>query len=459
MPRVAVVGGGIAGLAAAYELAKRGVPFVLYDASHRFGGIVETVSEQGFVMECGPDAWVTDKPWARELAEELGLGSEIISSNDAERVTYILKDGTLQEIPQGMRMMVPTDLEALHTSPLFSREAVEAYEREPQRVEEFLAHAASHADEDESVASFVQRHFGEEVTRTIAAPLLAGVFGGDVERLSAQSVMPQFVAMERSHGSLIVGLQQKKRSGSGGAIFTSLQGGVGGLVDAVLTRLPQESLRLQYAVESVSHRDGQWCVLARGATESFDALLMATPVHVTRSLLASVDAEAAQLLEIDASSAVIVGFGFSKEQAQKFAVPKGFGFLVPPGDETSDLLAATFCDQKFTGRAPEGGRALRAFFGGAAGARLQGESDEFIAGLARRQLGAAMGCDLPLPAMTVVRRWPRSLPQYEVGHSDRMRRLDERLALLPGLALLGNAYRGVGLPDLIHDGRVAAARF
>jgi len=455
MARVAIVGGGMAGLSAAYELTQRKIPFVLYDASWRLGGIVETAREDGFVMECGPDAWVTEKPWARELCVELGLEEELISSNDAERVTYILRGGELHAIPQGMRMMVPTDFEALRQSKLFSPSAIAAYEHEPQRAQELKDYAESHTAEDESVASFVRRHFGEEVTRTIAAPLLAGVFGGDVERLSAQSVMPQFLAMERTHGSLILALGERSRTNAK-AIFTTLRSGLGTLIDAMTSALPEGSVRLQSCVQKIEREGDSWKVCVGDQPEIFDAVLLATPVHRARSLLASVDAEAAQLLAIGASSAVIVGFGFSAEQAKSFSIPQGFGFLVPPGEEGSDLLAATFSDQKFAGRAPEGGRALRAFFGGNAGERLQGESDGWLTALAKKQLGAALGYELPDASLTIVRRWPLSLPQYEVGHADRMRRLNERLNLLPGLTLLGNAYRGVGLPDLIRDGREAA---
>jgi protoporphyrinogen/coproporphyrinogen III oxidase len=455
MTRVAIIGGGMAGLAAAYELTRQNAPFVLYEASTRLGGIIETTREEGFVMECGPDGWVSEKPWARELCLELGLEDELIPSNDAERITYVLREGTLHAIPSGMRMMVPTDLGALRESKLFSSSAIAAYEQEPQHAEELKAYAEGHSAEDESVASFVRRHFGEEVTRTIAAPLLAGVFGGDVERLSAQSVMPQFLAMERSHGSIILALRERSRTHAK-AIFTTLRSGLGTLIDAMTRALPEDSVRLQSCVQSIEREADFWKVCAGDASEIFDAVFLATPVHRARSLMASVDAEAAQLLAIGASSAVIIGFGFSAEQAKSLSVPRGFGFLVPPGGEESDLLAATFSDQKFFGRAPEGGRALRAFFGGNAGERLQGESDGWLIALAKKQLGDALGCELPEAALTIVRRWPLSLPQYEVGHADRMRRLNERLNVLPGLTLLGNAYRGVGLPDLIRDGRAAA---
>ena len=198
MRRIAILGGGISGLTAAYELEKArksgaAIDWHLYESTDRLGGIVETIRQDGFVLEQGPDAWVSEKPWARELAIELGLESELIFSNDATRKTYILIDGELQPIPDRMRMMVPEDLAALENSSLFSDSARKSYADELTRAEELRASAPT---EDESIAAFVQRHFGEEVLNKIAAPLLSGVFGGDVRKLSVRAVMPAFVAME-----------------------------------------------------------------------------------------------------------------------------------------------------------------------------------------------------------------------------------------------------------------------
>lgn len=453
--RVAIVGGGMAGLAAAYQLTCNKIPFTLFEAGHRLGGTVETERTDGFVLEGGPDGWVSDKPWARKLAIELGLGNQLIASNDATRVTWILRDGALHAIPEGMRMMVPINLEALRESDLFSPESIAAYEREPGRAAEFRAHAEKHAGEDESVANFTRRHFGEDVTRTIAAPLLAGVFGGNIETLSAHAVMPQFVAMEREHGSLIAALQSRA-NGSGQSIFTSLRGGVGTLVDAVVRTLDPADLRLRARVTSIRECDGDWLVTACDKQEEFSHLFLATPAHVTRSLLAPLDAEAAALLQMDASSAVLVAFAYGEAASEQLRIPRGFGALVPPGTAGSDLLAATFVDQKFPDRAPEGCRVLRAFFGSSVAERMQDETDETIAALARAQMEELLKQCLPDAKFTLVRRWPQSLPQYALGHVDRMRRLQERVALHTGLTLLGNAYRGVGLPDLIRDGRAAA---
>jgi protoporphyrinogen/coproporphyrinogen III oxidase len=454
MKRVAIVGGGVAGLAAAYELARlardgAAMQVVLFEASTRLGGIVETVREGGFVIECGPDAWVTEKPWARELAVELGLGDEILASNDAGRRTYVLIDKQLQAMPDGMRMMVPGDLDALDASELFSAEAKRAYRDEVGRADELRTSAP---DGDESVGEFVRRHFGDEVLEKIGAPLLSGVFGGDVAKLSVRAVMAPFVAMEREHGSLIAALQLRAATAKTDAVFTTLRSGMGTLVDRMIAAIPEDWVRLAAEVQFVSYGEEGWLVGTARGVERFDAVMMAAPVDVARALLDPVDERSAQLMEMDASSAVVVGFGFA--DAQKFATPPGFGFLVPPGSD-SLLLACTFVDQKFDDRVPQGGRLLRAFFGGRAAERLMRCGNDETAAVARMELARVLG-PLPEPQMTVVRRWPRSLPQYGVGHLERMKELQERVRELNGLRLLGNGYRGVGLPDLVRDARSAA---
>lgn len=473
MKRIAIVGGGIAGVAAAYEIAKRrragaAVEAVLYEASTRLGGIVETVREAGFTIEGGPDGWVTEKPWARELAEELGLGGELVPSNDATRKTYIVVDSKLVAMPDGMRLMVPADLDALDRSELFTDAAKAAYRGEIARAEELRAGAP---ESDESVAEFVRRHFGDEVLEKVGAPLLSGVFGGDVRKLSVRAVMAPFVGMEREHGSLIKALAAgiealapgiKGLSGKGpsagrdgaGSLFTTLRSGLGALIDAMVATIPAEWIRLFRPVAEVRRCAAGWEVRSDTGWESFDALMLAVPVDVAARLLRETEERAAELMAIEGSSAVVVGFGF----AEGFSLPQGFGFLVPPTGEDgagSSLLAGTFMDQKFAHRVPEGGRLLRGFFGGATADRLLRRDDAEIAALARKELAGVLGIALPKAVVTVVRRWPRALPQYTVGHLERMAELGGRVHELGGLWLLGNGYRGVGLPDLVRDARAA----
>jgi oxygen-dependent protoporphyrinogen oxidase len=460
--RIAIIGGGVAGVAAAYELARltkndgEKIQVTLYEASSRLGGIVETVREGGFVIEGGPDGWVSEKPWARELAIELGMADELIPSNDEGRKTYILIDNVLKAMPDGMRMMVPCNLAALDTSELFSAEAKRAYRDEVTRAEELKTTAPEH---DESVAEFVKRHFGEEVLAKIGAPLLSGVFGGDVTKLSVRAVMAPFVAMEREHGSLITAMRAKESSRAKTAIFTTLRNGLGTLIDRMVATIPQEWIHLGAKVTQLEHNGADWWVSTSSGhapekRELFHAVLLATPVHVAAQLLARVDARASELMCMEASSAVVAGFGF--DDSAPINLPPGFGFLVPRDSNTSSLLmACTFMDQKFSDRVPAGGRLLRAFFGGKAAERLMRCGNDEVAAVSRMELAHILG-PLPKPQVTVVRRLPLSLPQYGVGHLDRMAALDTRIGKLGNLWLLGNGYRGVGLPDLIRDARAAA---
>ncbi len=489
MKRIAIVGGGIAGLSAAYAITQRkksGAPveLMLFEATSRLGGIVETERREGFVMECGPDSWVTEKPWARELAVELGLGDQIIPSNDKWRRTYLALEAgarsrTLTPLPDGMRMMVPTNWAAMLHSPILSWQAKLAYLREPQRAAELKAgaelKAVAGSVEDVSVRDFIGRHFGAEVADTLAAPLLAGVFGGDIASLSARAVIPAFVALEREHGSLILGLQKMLREKkTAPSVFATLRDGLGTLIDRMEEQIPVESIRRNTAVTALEREGEKWRVRTSGTSahstdEIFDEVVLATPAHVTGALLARLDGRIPALLPQEASSAIVVALAFAPEQARTMRIPRGFGFLVPQrktakvrrGEETVEaiaeraLLACTFVDQKFSHRVPEGGVLLRGFFGGVEAPALLAESDATLVWLAAESLGKVLG-RLPEPRCTVIRRWPHSLPQYAVGHLERMAELEQHVAAMPGLHLVGNAYSGVGLPDLIRAGGLTA---
>ncbi len=454
MRRVAILGGGIAGLTATYELSQiyrqnESLHVALYESSTRLGGIVETVREGEFIIEGGPDAWVSEKPWARELAIELGLEDELIYSNDDQRKTYILIDSILKAMPDGMRMMIPSDLDALDASDLFGDESRQAFYREIGRAQELKTSSPSH---DESVSDFVRRHFGNEVLHKVGAPLLSGVFGGDVTQLSVRAVMAPFVALEREHGSLIVGLQARNASTQKLPIFTTLRSGLGTLIDRMVAAIPQEWIHLGISAVSLERNREGWTVHTSAGSDRFDSVLIATPLHIARNLLAPLNPGAVEKMQMEASSAVVVGLGF--EDAERLPLPSGFGFLVPAGSNQL-LLACTFMDQKFPHRVPAGGRLLRAFFGGNSAERVQCCGNDEVAAIARMELARILG-PLPEPRVIVVRRWPLSLPQYTVGHLESMTELDRRIRGLKGLALLGNGYRGVGLPDLIRDARAAA---
>jgi oxygen-dependent protoporphyrinogen oxidase len=294
--------------------------------------------------------------------------------------------------------------------------------------------------------------------------------------------MPAFVEMERNHGSLIRALQSKPSRDTPNqpaAIFTTLRYGMSSLVERLIATLPPQWLRLNTSITAIqppASKQTPWTVLSRTGrhlgSDTFDAVFLATPLDVTRQLLAPIEPEAATLLPTSASSAVLVAFCYP--DASRVPLPPGFGFLVPPtqsaeqalNPSTNLLLACTFVDQKFPHRVPPNGRIIRAFFGGAAADRLTRCNNDETAAIARLELARALNGAAPIsapapapappPVLTVVRRWPNSLPQYEVGHVDRIAELESRLTALPGLTLLGNALHGVGVPDLIHAARKAA---
>lgn len=476
MKRIAIIGGGISGLAAAYELElarKRGanIDWHLYEASHRLGGIVETTRhttpEGEWILEGGPDAWVSEKPWARELAVELGLEDQLIYSKDVDKKTYIFLDGQLQAMPDRMRMFVPEDLSTLEGSPLFSASAKQAYADEISRAEELKASLPA---QDESVSSFVRRHFGDEVLEKVAAPLLSGIFGGDVHKLSVRAVLAPCVKMEQEHGSLVLALQRKaaeRRDKKSQPTFTSLRRGMSTLAEALISSLPRTRLHLKTRVEDIGGGD-RWKVVVDEnellVTEDFGAVLLATPLEQTRALLRlDPNHSLITVLPREASSALLVTFCWPAVAASAFGIAQGFGFLVPQhgiaSTSRASILAATFTNQKFPYRTPSGARAIRVYFGANSTEHFANTSDKDIAAQAFAQLQTIVG-SLPEPdhSLTTVRRWPHSLPQYEVGHLDRVAKLDELVSQVPGLHLLGNSYRGVGLPDLIHAARETARK-
>jgi oxygen-dependent protoporphyrinogen oxidase len=462
--KIAIVGGGLAGLSAAYELAQRAnagaqVEATLYEAGPRVGGLLQTHRQDGFVIECGADSWVTEKPWARSLAVELGLENELIDSCDQWRRTYLFRQHHLEAMPDGMRMMVPVEWSSLLASTFFTTEAKLAYMREPRRADE-LKSAVLALDHDESVRDFVARHFGDEIADTVAAPLLAGVFGGDIRTLSAQAVMPVFVRLAREQGSLVLALQQHARTATQQeSTFTTLRNGLETLPERMAAALPPGSIHLNSPVTALERIKNGWRIHSNKTSGDFDAVIVATPAPVAAKLLSAVEKKFDSLLDVESSSAIIVAFAFSPEHAGSMRIPRGFGFLVPQSETASSenkLMACTFVDQKFPYRAPPGGVILRAFFGGTTATALMQQPDAALADLAHNELGGILGA-LPPPHITLVRRWPDSLPQYALGHLDRVAQIERAVAALPNLRLTGNAFYGVGMPDTIHHSRTAAS--
>jgi oxygen-dependent protoporphyrinogen oxidase len=470
MKRVAIVGGGISGLAAAFTLEKQrklgaAVEYVLFESSERFGGVIRTQSVDGCVIEAGPDSFLTEKPWAADLCRELGLGDQLIGSNDAERKTYILVNGRLVPLPDGLQFMVPTRLASAFFSPLFS------WGTKARIVREWF-YRAGPASSEGTVAEFVQRHYGREMVERVADPLLAGVYGGSADELSVKSVLPRFLEMETKHGSLGRAMvAARKQRGAAGAelrsagqpraavptrssLFTSLPGGMQAIVDALVARIPAAARRLNAEVGTVRRESGKWLVISSGRTEEFDGVILATPAYVAGTLLASTSAElATELSAIRYSSSVTVILGFDK--SVRAALPAGFGFLVPR-TEKRRIRAATFVHNKFLGRAPEDRALIRCFLGGTRDEEILQRSEDEILAIVRRELREILGISAE-PLLARVFKWTGAMAQYDVGHGARVERIRGFVAGMPGLAVAGNAYGGIGVPDCVREGSEAAS--
>ncbi len=468
--RIAIIGGGIAGLAAAYELervraAGGGIEYTLYEARPRLGGSLASEIVDGAVLERGPDSFLTEKPAAAELCRELGLGGELIHSNDANRRTYIVVRNRLVALPDGLMFLVPTKLAPTALTRLFSL-------RTKMRMALELLHPPRPAGHDESVATLVERHFGQEAVDRLADPLLSGIYGGDAAQLSAQTVLPRLVEMETKYGSLTRGMlaaHKKMRAvakNSNGPkraatpIFTALRGGMQQMVDALISRIDPACVRTATPVNAVEKAVGGWRIEAGAQSAAFDAIIMAAPAWVAGALLAAVDpALSNELGGIPYSSSITVNLIY--DESKIGALPEGFGFLVPAVEGRS-MLACTFAHRKFLGRTPPGKAVFRAFLGGMKRDELMAESDDGLIATVRREMSEILGAKTISarvePEYAHVSRWSRAMAQYAVGHKERMQRVKARVTALPGLRLAGNAYDGIGVPDCIRLGRQAARK-
>jgi oxygen-dependent protoporphyrinogen oxidase len=439
---VVIVGGGISGLSAAYDLARAGIAHTLFEKSPRPGGVIETQSELDCVLECGPDSFLAAKPEALALIKELGLDGELIGSNDHQRTTFILKHGRLVPLPEGVMMIVPTKVMPMVKSSLLSwgTKIGMGFEllRRPRRYP------------DRSVADFVIDHFGQETLDYLAEPLLSGVYGGDPTQLSVNSVLPRFVEMEANKGSLGRAVMASKRPPSGGSLFKTLASGLGTLVDALAGYA-----NIRHAqVESIERTASGFRV--RAGAENLDAseVIVATPAPSAAALLKTMDPELARLLgAIPYSSSVIISLIF--DAASFDGQRAGFGFLVPRR-ERDRMAACTFVATKFPHRAPEDRIVLRCFFGGIHDEAILSESDSSLVTIAREELRRILGLTAA-PLLKNISRWPSSMAQYTVGHAARIAEIKTRAAAIAGLHLAGNAYDGIGIPDCVRSGRQAAA--
>jgi oxygen-dependent protoporphyrinogen oxidase len=445
---VAVVGGGIAGLAAAYDLHRRGASVVLLEAGPRWGGVIRTESADGFLMEGGPDTLLAQKPEAVALCRELGLADRLIPTNPEQRTVFVWHGGRLHRLPDGMVLGIPTRLRPLAGTKLFTW-------RGKLRMAADLVLPRRRAAADESIAAFLTRRLGAEALQRLGAPFLAGIHAGDPERLSIRATFPRLVDMERRHRSLIRALAAARSDGPAPPLFFSLRGGLSELVDALVARLPPAVRRPEARVRAVREASAGFAldVAGRDAVHA-RAVALALPATAAAPLVQPLDPEAGALLAgIAYASTAVVCLGYRR--ADVAHALDGYGLIVP-ASEGLRTTACGFFSTKFPGRAPEGHVLLRAFAGSVRDPDVLEVADGDLAAIVHREMAPVLGLSAP-PLLTRVFRWPGGTPQMEVGHGERMAALDRRLAARPGLFVTGAGVRGAGIPDTITDARRTAA--
>ncbi|MGH2581422.1 MAG: protoporphyrinogen oxidase [Anaerolineales bacterium] len=474
--KVAIVGGGIGGLSAAYYLFKAAdgaglaVDVSVYEAEGRWGGKINTVSMEGFLVEEGPDSFLTTKPWALELCEELGISDQLIPTLPSRHRTYILSRGRLFPLPGGLIGMLPADLRELMASPLFTR-------RGKLRMLFDLILPARRAYDDESLHSLISRRLGEEVYSKLFGPLMGGVYGANGSELSVQAVLPHLLELEARYGSLLLGANQlykqnrRERANKGvgdSSPFLAPRQGMRALVDSLLAKLegggvslypghaltkltkPGKRYALHFAKSHVSDHS-----LAPSDKEA-DAVILAAPAYVVSNWLVSIDnALAEDLARIEFAPSVTVSLAFHSSE-----VPRPFdahGYLIPKS-EGRTALACTWVSSKFPGRSPKNKILCRLFFNQIVSGDAGDSDGSHYIDLARREIGDTLGIKAS-PRLAHAKAWGRAMPQYKLGHLKRVEEIEKKLGRHPGLYLVGNSYRGIGIPDTIHRSKEIAGEF
>ena len=470
MRHIVIIGGGISGLAAAHRLIERRdesnepLQLTLLEASPQLGGVIRTQHREGFLIEAGPDSFISEKPAALELAKRLGLAADLIETNKEHRRSFIVRHSKLRPVPAGFQLLAPSQLWPFLTSNILTTRG-----KARLALDLFLPRGVSaNGAIDESLADFVRRRLGQEVLDRVAQPMIGGIYTADPERLSLRATMPRFLEMEREHRSLIRALWRQAGAGTSGArysLFLSFAAGMQTLTDRLAETIAAHSrIRLTSKVERLALEEGsragaspgRWKILMRGGeTLDADAVCLALPAYTSAQLLRDLDPALANRLDaIPFASTATVNLAYKRSD-----IPhplNGFGFVVPFVEKRT-LLACTFSSVKFAARAPAGYVLLRAFVGGALQPEMFELDDEEMISRVGDDLRVLLGVARP-PLFAEVARWPRSMPQYHVGHLERMEQIEARVQLLKGLTLAGNAFHGPGIPDCIRSGEQAAER-
>lgn len=478
------MGGGITGLAAAFNLyeqaANAGLPLTctLIEAGREWGGKIVTHRVGDLTIEAGPDSFLSQKPWALELCNKLGLSGRLINTNDHQKKTFVYSRGRLRELPEGLVVIVPTKLGPFLKSGLISWPGI-------ARMGLDLVLPARRTDGDESLASFFSRRLGREAFERVVEPLMAGIYAGDATQISLRATFPRFLDLERQHGSLIRGMLASRPAVSarpdrpagattserpagvpgGRTMFVTLQDGLVELTQALVARLTtagaklmtQQSVAAMRVRQTSTNHPMGWTydlTLENGSVISADAVVLATPAFVSSDLVRPLSPIASELLgAIPFASTATVSLAY--KEGTLGAEVSGFGFVVPRV-ERRDLLAATWTSLKWPHRAPASQTLVRCYLGGVGRENFLQEDDTALIRRVRDELRSMTGVTGE-PAYTEVNRWDRGMPQYTLGHLDRLDAIQRSLDRYPGLVLAGASYRGIGIPDCIRDGADAAS--
>ena len=437
---IVVVGGGITGLAAAFELARRSVEFLLLESSPRLGGLIHTERRDGFTIDAGPDSLLVQKPAAIQLCEELGLSGQLMATRPP-RTAYVLRDGRLHALPSPSVLGIPTSLAALWRYDLLDWPARMRVALEPLIPEP--------AAEDESVAAFFRRRFGAATVDLIAEPLLGGIHAGDIERLSMRSVFPRLVQAARQRGGIARSLGGVPRAETG--MFRALRGGMADLVAAIERTLPGGAVRRNSAVTGIERRGSGWTVSAGADRIDASAVILSAPAHAAAVLLRPLDVDAARLCDgVPYVSTISVALGWKRRDVSHPLA--GSGFVVARRHNNVRITACTWVSSKWDHRAPADHVLLRAFAGGAHDPGAVDLDDRASIDMAVRDLAPLLGISAA-PMLTRVFRARNAGAQHLVGHAGRTAALARRISTLPGLFVAGSGFESIGIPDCVTNGR------
>lgn len=463
MKRVVIIGGGISGLSTALYLKEQAqasgheIEYLLIEKGERLGGNIRTEKMDGFLIEGGPDCFLSEKPWAAQLCRHLGLGDQIMPTTEENKGTFVLSKGRLHVMPEGLILMVPTKIMPLITTSLFSWLG-----KIRMGFEIFIPTRRS--EEDETLGSFVRRRLGQEALDKIAEPLVAGVHAGDPETMSMRASFPKFMEMEDEHGSLIKGMLARMRkakevqrasAGPRPTMFMTLKGGLSEMINAITSRLEPSAVRLGNGVSRIEEKDGKYLIhMEDNKTIEADSVVLSTPAHISSLLLGKTDNPLSEKLRtIPYVSTATVTLAF---KAAEVKLPKSFGFVIPRVEERK-IMAATFTSMKFAGRCSDEYVMIRCFVGGSKNENLVDLDDKKMVEMVRGELKDIIGVSAE-PVLSRVYRWRKSMPQYTIGHLERVRWIFERLHKHPGLYLTGSAYNGIGISDSIREGEITAKK-